>query len=177
MARQIEGASSLIVSRGQLEPVPRWRLATRIAFRFCLVYFSLYVLLTQILSTLLTSLWFRVFELGTRAPMRPLIFWVARSLFHIDHALVTLIGSGDKTFNWVEALCILTNRGLILARRQAVGCVRATLVRPPGGALTPNSGKWTCPYCRAEHPHDFGGPLFWIAERGASRRHALTRER
>ena len=34
-------------------PPPTWKLATRIAFRFCVVYFGLYIVLTQMLTSLL----------------------------------------------------------------------------------------------------------------------------
>ena len=41
------------------EVQPRWTLATRIAFRLCFLYFSLYVVSTQMLGGLLPFSWVR----------------------------------------------------------------------------------------------------------------------
>ena len=61
-------------------PEPRaeasWSPATRIAFRFCFLYFGLYVLMTQMLAGLLPNPKFRVPVLAEKAPMRPLVIWV-----------------------------------------------------------------------------------------------------
>jgi uncharacterized membrane protein YphA (DoxX/SURF4 family) len=86
----------------------RWNAWTRIAFRLCFIYFALYVLITQMLSS------YFVFiplpdELGVFWPLRNVIEWTARHVFHVTQALVmTGSGSGDKAFDWVEAFCILT---------------------------------------------------------------------
>jgi uncharacterized membrane protein YphA (DoxX/SURF4 family) len=86
----------------------RWNAWTRIAFRLCFIYFTVYVLITQMLSS------YFVFiplpdELGVFWPVRNVIGWTARHVFHVTQALVmTGSGSGDKTFDWVETFCILT---------------------------------------------------------------------
>jgi hypothetical protein len=48
---------ALPVTPPATSPQPlRWRLATRIAFRLCFLYFSLYVLTTQMLNALFNNL-------------------------------------------------------------------------------------------------------------------------
>jgi hypothetical protein len=79
-----------------------WRLQTRIAFRFCFVYFGLYVATTQMLSAMLPLLP----PLAALPPIRPLVQWTARHVFHIA-ALVIFSGSGDKYFDWVQVFCLL----------------------------------------------------------------------
>jgi uncharacterized membrane protein YphA (DoxX/SURF4 family) len=87
---------------------PRWNLATRIGFRFCFVYFGLYCLTTQILGSLFTNPEVDVPDPSTLWPMRQIIFWTAAHIFRVAHPLVySGSGSGDKTFDWVAAFCLL----------------------------------------------------------------------
>jgi len=86
----------------------RWSLFKRVAFRFCFVYFGLYVFVTQMLSGLLLLPVIDVPEIGTLWPLRPMIAWTASHVFHHAEALVvTGSGSGDKTFDWVETFCLI----------------------------------------------------------------------
>jgi uncharacterized membrane protein YphA (DoxX/SURF4 family) len=85
-----------------------WTRLTRIAFRFCFLYFSLYVLVTQMVQSLITFPKLEYSELGALPPLRPLIFWVAGHVFDVTQALVFKdSGSGDKTFDWIESLLLL----------------------------------------------------------------------
>ena len=89
-------------------PVDRWSLATRIAFRFSFVYFGLYVVTTQMLTGLLVLPVGYVPNLGRTGAMQALVSWVAAHVFHVTTPLViTGSGSGDKTFDWVQAFCLL----------------------------------------------------------------------
>ena len=95
------------VSGDQLQPA-RWGLASRIAFRFCLVYFGLYCLLTQILSGLLPTPGIDMPEPGTLLPFRQIVIWTAEHVFRYKQALVySGSGSGDKVFDWVQVFCFL----------------------------------------------------------------------
>lgn len=86
----------------------RWSAATRILFRFCLLYFGLYSLLTQIISSLVPLFIEQIPDLSAFWPVRPLVFWTAAHVFQVKTELVyTGSGSGDKTFDWVMAFCIL----------------------------------------------------------------------
>ncbi len=84
-----------------------WRLATRVAFRFCFLYFGLYVLCTQMISGLLTWGEGGVPALGAKPPVSSLTFWVIRHVFHDARPLQMQGGSGDKMFDWVQALVLL----------------------------------------------------------------------
>lgn len=88
---------------------PRWSAATRVAFRFCFIYFGLYVLTTQMLGGLIA---FRpgveLPPLEEQPPIKNLVIWVATHVFGITRRLVvTGSGSGDKTFDWVAAFSLL----------------------------------------------------------------------
>lgn len=87
---------------------PRWRLATRIAFRFCFVYFGLYIVLTQMLTSLLfvTTNDNGAFELDMTAPARAAITWTGAHVFHLAHMLTRETGSGDRHYDWVELAMI-----------------------------------------------------------------------
>src|SRR6188508_1673409 len=61
------------------ETRPRWNLATRIAFRLSVLYFTLYVLTTQMLGGLLPFNW--AGGLGFAALTRSLIPWVGTHVF------------------------------------------------------------------------------------------------
>jgi hypothetical protein len=88
----------------------RWNALTRIAFRFCFLYFGLYVLTTQMLGGVIVipGDW-NMPELETLPPLENLISWTAVHVFGVTRPLViTGSGSGDKTFDWVAAFCLLT---------------------------------------------------------------------
>jgi uncharacterized membrane protein YphA (DoxX/SURF4 family) len=85
---------------------PSWTVGSRIAFRFCLVYFGLFCLLTQIFGGLLpipldfpdpSNFW----------PTRQIVTWTEVHVFGVTHPLVYMGGSGDKVFDWVLVFCLL----------------------------------------------------------------------
>src|SRR5262245_58015387 len=85
-----------------------WKLAPRIAFRFCFLYLGLFFLTTQILPGLFPIPKVDVPDLATLAPIRPIVFWTAAHVFHVSTPLVYRgSGSGDKMFDWVLAFCVL----------------------------------------------------------------------
>ena len=87
---------------------PRWNLATRFAFRFCCVYFVLYCLSNQILTSLLAIPGVDLPDPSSIPPLRPMITWTATHVFRVSHPLVfTGSGSGDKTVDFVLAFCLL----------------------------------------------------------------------
>ena len=85
----------------------RWSLATRVAFRFCFVYFGLYCLLTQISTSLLPLPTIDLPDPSTFWPTRQIVTWTAEHLFRVKHPLVYLSGSGDKTFDWALLFVML----------------------------------------------------------------------
>ncbi len=92
---------------GLATPEPRWSLATRIAFRFCFVYFGLSCLLTQVLNGLLPLPSVDIPDPSTLPPFRQIVIWTATHVFHVSQPLVYEgSGSGDKTYDWVLAFCL-----------------------------------------------------------------------
>jgi hypothetical protein len=91
------------------EPVARavrWRLRTRIAFRLCFLYFSLYVITTQMLGSLL--LMGSLPNLGATGYLKGLVTWTANNVFKVSQPFVTVnTGSGDKTIDWIQSFCLL----------------------------------------------------------------------
>ncbi|MGA8878457.1 MAG: DoxX family protein [Candidatus Korobacteraceae bacterium] len=82
-------------------PAARWSLATRIAFRFCFIYFGLYCLLTQISTSLVPLPNVDIPDPSTFPPMHQIVTWTAVHLFGVTKPLVYFSGSGDKIFDWV----------------------------------------------------------------------------
>lgn len=98
----------------QTEPIQRevealrWGLAKRVGFRFCFAYFGLFCLTTQVFGGLFPIPKVEIPDPSTLAPVRPIVFWAAAHVFHVNRQLVyTGSGSGDKTFDWVLAFCAL----------------------------------------------------------------------
>ena len=83
----------------------RWRLRTRIAFRLCFLYFSLYVLTTQMLTGLFNL---PLPNLGATGYLKGVVVWTTNTVFKVSHPYVTTItGSGDKTIDWVQSFVLL----------------------------------------------------------------------
>jgi hypothetical protein len=98
---------ALPVTPPATSPQPlRWRLATRIAFRLCFLYFSLYVLTTQMLNALFNNL--PLPSLGAPGYMQGIVVWTATNVFKVSHPYVTTnTGSGDKTIDWVHSFVVI----------------------------------------------------------------------
>lgn len=84
-----------------------WSPGTRVGFRFCFVYFTLYCLSNQIVTGLLPISIIEIPDPATKWPMRQIVTWVAIHVFHVKTELVYFSGSGDKTFDWVLVFCLL----------------------------------------------------------------------
>jgi hypothetical protein len=115
------------VSPTRATPEPRseassWSPVTRVVFRFCVLYFGLYVFMTQMLAGLLPNPLFRLPVLGETPPMRPLVLWVGNNLLGVKPT-VHPTGSGDTLFDWTYAFTSLLLAALgaavwsIVARR------------------------------------------------------------
>jgi hypothetical protein len=107
------------------EPRPRWSVATRIAFRFCFVYFGLYVFTSQMLPGMLRWPELRIPNLQMLPPMREIVLWVGANVLGISRPIAArMTGSGDKLFDWVHAFSLLLIAALVtviwsLVRREA----------------------------------------------------------
>jgi uncharacterized membrane protein YphA (DoxX/SURF4 family) len=97
-------------------PAACWRLPTRIAFRFCVVYFGLFCLGTQILAELINIPNVDFPDVSMLPPLHPLILWTAKCVFGMQGPLVDSgSGSGDKTFDWVMCFCFAVIAALATA--------------------------------------------------------------
>ena len=89
---------------------PRWNLATRIAFRFCVVYFGLFCVSTQIIACLLVNPKWGLPDPGALPPLRQIIAFAAAHVFHLkssDPGFFIETGSGDRPCDWVLLACLL----------------------------------------------------------------------
>jgi len=88
--------------------ISHWSSAIRLAFRFCFLYFALYCVFTQILTSLLPLPNIDIPDLSSFFPMRPIVIWTALHIFHTAQPPASVdTGSGDRTFDWVLAFCLL----------------------------------------------------------------------
>src|SRR5205809_5020705 len=86
----------------------RWQAATRIAFRFCFLYFGLYVLTTQMLGGFWIIPKVSPPDMGATGWMKAPVAWAATHVFHVKWQYVTQsTGSGDKTIDWIHAFILL----------------------------------------------------------------------
>ena len=99
-----------------------WTSPRRVAFRFGVVYLTLFCLATQISGSLIPNPWFTYRGLGHLWPMRGVTHWVARSIVGID-ALDDVSG-GETLFFWVQwgwllvAAIAMTAAWSLLSRRR-----------------------------------------------------------
>lgn len=109
---------------------PRWHPATLIAFRFAFVYFGVYVLLTQMLSSMVVIPGLGFPQLGGLRPFRSLVQWIGAHVLGIAAPISTqLTGSGDKAFDWVQAFTFVIVAALATAIWSAVARERTNHAR------------------------------------------------
>jgi len=110
-----------------------WTPARRVAFRFGVVYLTLFSLATQISGSLLPNPWFTYRGLGRLSPMREVTHWVARTFVGVDVRLDDVSG-GETLFFWIQWFWVL-------AAAVAIAAVWTLLARRRGYAT------WL-PWCR-----------------------------
>jgi len=88
---------------------PPWSLATRILFRFCVVYFTLFALSTQIITSLIVIPNVDTPSPASLPPLRQIVGLAAAHLFHLapTPAFFAETGSGDRPADWILAFCLL----------------------------------------------------------------------
>ncbi|HTV13472.1 MAG TPA: hypothetical protein VME68_02080 [Acidobacteriaceae bacterium] len=90
--------------------VPQWSWASRIAFRFCVVYFGLFCLCTQIITSLLINPQLDFPDPGALPPLRQIVAFAATHIFHLKASSPDFFmdtGSGDRPCDWVLLACVL----------------------------------------------------------------------
>ena len=95
-----------------------------VAFRFSVVYLTLFCLATQISGSLVANPWFTYRGLGRLWPMRDVTHWVARTFFGVDVPLDDVSG-GETLFFWIQwswllvASLVITAVWSLLDRRRS----------------------------------------------------------
>ena len=78
-----------------------WTPARRVAFRFGVVYLTLFGLATQLSGSLIANPWFAYRGMGRLWPMREITHWVARTVFGVTVPLDDVSG-GETLFFWIQ---------------------------------------------------------------------------
>jgi uncharacterized membrane protein YphA (DoxX/SURF4 family) len=85
-----------------------WSPLSRIAFRFCFIYFGILYAANSIVYTVLTLPKLDAPDWTTSPPIRAVVFWVGAHLFALHPPFEFADGrSGDKYYDWVFAFCAL----------------------------------------------------------------------
>ncbi|AKS32419.1 DoxX family protein [Mycolicibacterium goodii] len=89
-----------------------WSIATKVAFRFCFVYFGLFCLVfAQILFVFAGFVGHYLPDraiLWQMVLLDPLLGWVGRTVFGVDASLKLDSGSGDQLVIWLLVFCVFT---------------------------------------------------------------------
>lgn len=112
MGSQLSEQSGTDVAASIADTPPRpWPTVTKIAFRFCFLYFGLFCLLFAQITFAFLGI------IGTWLPERavmwqltvlsPVLTWVGREVFGVEAVLHQDSGSGDQAAVWVLLFCLL----------------------------------------------------------------------
>jgi hypothetical protein len=91
-----------------------WTPARRVAFRFGVVYLTLFGLATQISGSLIANPWFAYRGMGRLWPMREITHWVGRAVFGITVPLDDVSG-GETLFFWIQWFWLIAASVVIAA--------------------------------------------------------------
>ena len=90
------------------EHVARWSVPTKVLFRFCVLYFSLYILTTQMYWGLARIVpWVRMPYLRQNSWVEGFATWIATGWWGFPLPLTMVSGSGDTPFDWAMACAVL----------------------------------------------------------------------
>src|SRR5215470_3985273 len=105
MQAQMQTETQLQPQMQEIDTNPHWSLATRIGFRFAFAYLVLfmfpfpmyYIPYTGKLVQLYTNLWHAI------------VPWTGKHILHLSYDITVFTnGSGDTTYDYLQALCLLT---------------------------------------------------------------------
>jgi uncharacterized membrane protein YphA (DoxX/SURF4 family) len=83
-------------------------IVSTILSRFCVVYFGLYMLATQIAGGVFITPVFALPALGMVWPLRQITEWTAINVFGATPPLIYVGNSGDTVFHWTQTFLLLT---------------------------------------------------------------------
>jgi len=89
-----------------------WPAPARLAFRFFAVYFTWYVLTTQMLGGLLLIPGLPVRDFGQLPPMKQLVLWVGTHVLDI-HPTLHPTGSGDTAYDWSQSFTMVVISAIV----------------------------------------------------------------
>ncbi|HEY7187330.1 MAG TPA: hypothetical protein VH436_12325 [Vicinamibacterales bacterium] len=78
-----------------------------VRFKFCVVYFTLYAVATQLLGGVLLLPGFQLPALGNVWPMRDVTLWIAEHVVGLTPPLRYTGNSGDTAFHWIQTASLL----------------------------------------------------------------------
>lgn len=84
-----------------------WTPATRVAFRFGVLYLGLFTLATQFSGSLLPNVSFYYRGLGRLWPMREVTFWIAERVAGAPIPIEEATSGGEPLFFWVQTFWLL----------------------------------------------------------------------
>jgi hypothetical protein len=117
-----------------------WQPATRVAFRFCFVYFGLYALVTQIAGGVFILPNFAIPALGMVWPLRDLTIWTAVNVFGATPPLIYIGNSGDTVFHWVQTYLVFSTAVVATAAWSAMD--RRATTRCTSGSACFSASRW-----------------------------------
>lgn len=109
------------------QPARRWSLPTRIAFRFCALYFTLYILTTQMFFGLFQLPWGRLPSPEANQTLRNYVTWIHTKWLGLP-VFNGPSGSGDKPYDWGHAVALLTIAATVVLVWSAVDWKRQSYV-------------------------------------------------
>jgi hypothetical protein len=90
------------------EPLVRWSVPARVLFRFCVLYFGLYILTTQMYWGFARHVpWVTMPYLRQNAWVEGAATWIATAWWGFPRPLTMVSGSGDTPFDWAMAFVVL----------------------------------------------------------------------
>ncbi len=112
MGSQLSAQSGTGVADSGAETRPRpWPTVTKIAFRFCFLYFGLFCLLFAQITFAFFGIigeWLpKLAVMWQMAVLGPAVQWVGREVFGVEAVLHQDSGSGDQTAVWVLVFCLV----------------------------------------------------------------------
>jgi hypothetical protein len=95
---------------------PTWSVASRLVFRFSLVYFGLYCLANQIITSLIPLPNVDIPDPASFRPVSQVVLWTEAHILRIAKPIPWVeTGSGDKTFDWALVVYLLIVSALATA--------------------------------------------------------------
>lgn len=100
--------AATVAASAQRPTQERWSVPTRVVFRFCVLYFGLYILTTQMYWGFARIVpWVTMPYLRQSEPVQKAATYIANSWWGFPLPLSQNGGSGDKPFDWALACAVL----------------------------------------------------------------------